>query len=506
MGMDLRKLQNGSDIRGVAVEGIEGEKVNLTSDTVYQLSKAFALWLKQRAPKGLTIAVGHDSRISSPKLKDAACQALSRMGCQVFDCGLTSTPSMFMSTVFPQFQCDGAIMITASHLPFNRNGMKFFTRRGGLDKTDISAIITFAAGDIEEKGEGRIQVADLVGVYADFLVHTIRKGANIKDNYDRPLEGLKILVDAGNGAGGFFVDKVLGPLGADTTGSQFLEPDGMFPNHIPNPENEEAMASICGAVRKNGADFGIIFDTDVDRSSAVDRFGNEINRNAIIALITAIIAEEHGGTTIVTDSVTSDELAEFIEKDCGCVHHRFKRGYRNVINEALRLNDTGVDCQLAIETSGHAALKENYFLDDGAYLTAKILIKAAKMAKEGKRIETLIAGLKHPLESKELRIKIKGDDFAVYGKMVLETIKAYADSHADWMVAPVNHEGIRINFAKEDGNGWMLTRMSLHDPIIPINVESNSPGGCKKIIRKLLGVIGTGFDRLDLKPLTDFVG
>ena len=185
-------------------------------------------------------------------------------------------------------------------------------------------------------------------------------------------------------------------------------------------------------------------------------------------------------------------------------HHRFKRGYRNVINEAIRLNDTGVDCQLAIETSGHAALKENYFLDDGAFLTAKILIKAAQMAQEGKSIDSLISDLRHPLESEEIRIKILAEDFSVYGKMVLETVKAYADSHADWQVAPVNYEGIRVNFGKEDGNGWMLVRMSLHDPLIPINIESNSPGGCKAMARKLLEVIGTGFTQLDLTPLSDF--
>ena len=83
---------------------------------------------------------------------------------------------------------------------------------------------------------------------------------------DKPLEGLRIAVDAGNGAGGFYALDVLKPLGADITGSQFLEPDGNFPNHQPNPENKEAMESICRAVIENKADLGLIFDTDVSRS------------------------------------------------------------------------------------------------------------------------------------------------------------------------------------------------------------------------------------------------
>jgi phosphomannomutase len=102
----------------------------------------------------------------------------------------------------------------------------------------------------------------------------------------------------------------------------------------------------------------------------------------LIALISAIILEEHSNSIIVTDSITSNGLKEFIEEKLGGVHHRFKRGYKNVINEAIRLNKEGKESYLAIETSGHAALKENYFLDDGAYLIAKILIKMAKLKLE----------------------------------------------------------------------------------------------------------------------------
>ena len=95
--------------------------------------------------------------------------------------------------------------------------------------------------------------------YAARLRRTIQEGVQAPD-YDHPLAGLHIVVDAGNGAGGFYAWDVLEPLGADISGSQFLEPDGMFPNHIPNPENETAMASICQAVKASGADLGVIFD------------------------------------------------------------------------------------------------------------------------------------------------------------------------------------------------------------------------------------------------------
>jgi phosphomannomutase len=177
-------------------------------------------------------------------------------------------------------------------------------------------------------------------------------------------EGLKIIVDAGNGSGGFFAGKVLAPLGADFSGSQFLEPDGNFPNHVPNPEDSTAMTFICNAVKREKADLGIIFDTDVDRFAIVDASGQPINRNELIALISAVILEEHPGSVIVTDSITSAGLKWFIEEESGGIHHRFKRGYKNVINESIRLNKEGKESWLAIETSGHAALKENHFPDD----------------------------------------------------------------------------------------------------------------------------------------------
>ena len=102
-----------------------------------------------------------------------------------------------------------------------------------------------------ETDNGTLVPVDYMSKYADNLREMIRKGVNAED-YAHPLAGFKIVVDAGNGAGGFYANDVLKPLGADITGSQFLEPDGRFPNHIPNPENEEAMASVCAATVKAG--------------------------------------------------------------------------------------------------------------------------------------------------------------------------------------------------------------------------------------------------------------
>ena len=498
--MDYSGLQNGSDIRGVAMEGIAGQNVNLTEQACRDIGRGFALWLRERLGKdALRVAIGRDSRLSGPVLSGWLGEALAAEGVAVTDFGMASTPAMFMSTVTEGFRFDASVMITASHLPFNRNGFKFFTQNGGLEKQDIKAILTLAASD-EHTGlpAASVTCGNFMPVYADILCRKVREATGL----ERPLEGLRIVMDAGNGAGGFYAAEVLEPLGADTTGSRFLEPDGSFPHHIPNPENEAAMAAITEAVKENHADLGIIFDTDVDRAGAVLSDGSELNRNRLIAMTAAILLKEHPGTTIVTDSITSTGLASFIAAHGG-VHHRFKRGYRNVINESIRLNAEGHDSQLAMETSGHGALKENYFLDDGAYLVTRLLIELAKGRREGYTLQSLIADLKEPAESREFRMNLLLPDFKAYGNDVIEKLHTFVDAQPGWTLAPNNYEGVRVNMDEKHGNGWFLLRMSLHDPLMPLNIESDSEGGVKVIARELYPFLAQ-FDKLDSSALTEF--
>ena len=483
------KLQNGSDVRGVALEGVEGEAVNLTPEVIRPIGFAFAQWLSEKKGKPvseLKVAVGHDSRLSAKKVKTAVFQGLEKAGCaEIGDSGLSSTPAMFMATVFENHGYDGSIMLTASHLPFNRNGLKFFTREGGLEKADIKQILTGATeiGLFDECELFGVREINLMDDYAASLVETIRKGAG---QGDTPMDGLRIVVDAGNGAGGYFVDKVLVPLGADTAGSQFLDPDGSFPNHIPNPEEPEAMDAIISAVQDNKADLGIIFDTDVDRAGAVDKNGAPINRNRFIALMASIVLDEHPGSVIVTDSVTSTGLKYWIEEKLGGVHHRFQRGYKNVINESIRLNGEGKESWLAMETSGHGALKENYFLDDGAYQIAKILIKAAQLhAADQGGVDGLVDGLPEPVEAKEYRAKITVEEFGAYGDDVLSAFGQFVADEPGWSATPDNYDGVRVTVDAEYGNGWALLRKSLHDPVLPFNIESEEAGGVEKIAARM---------------------
>ncbi len=551
-------LQNGSDIRGVAIISEDfdlnsdlvqsqnllaryGEEAllslsksenskakTLTTEVISDIAHGFYKWLSNKTrAKTFKIAIGHDSRLSAPKIKETLIDAfLIRENVIIFDAGLASTPAMFMATKFMEYDCDAAIMITASHLPYDRNGFKFFTKEGGLNKKDISEILNYAeengnpdvsrinslnSGEeelscaLEEKNSDKRKKIDLIDTYSEYLCDKIKEEVSCNKNYDIPLANLHIVVDAGNGAGGFFANKILRPLGANVRGSQFLEPDGLFPNHIPNPEDDDAMASICKAVIDNNADLGIIFDTDVDRISAVDRMGNPINRNSIIALAASLVVGENPKTTIVTDSITSVHLTDYLEEHLGVAHLRYMRGYKNVINKAIDLNEQGIDSQLAIETSGHAAFKENFFLDDGAYLAIKIVIKAAKLAQENTRIDSILEPLNHPIEKEEIRFQITEDDFISCGDKALLHLENWTNKNQEEyniLLTNPNYEGVRVEFRSADINGWALLRKSLHDPIMVLNIECNELNGLVKMKKMLLdcfsetiGINFTNFER-----------
>lgn len=504
--MDFSKFKSGSDIRGYAL-GDESNPLYMSDEMVMRVSAAFLLWLKKKTGKEkLYVSVGHDSRLSAERIKNAVIKTLVSNGASVADCSLSSTPAMFMTTV--EMGCDAAVQITASHHPKDRNGLKFFTREGGLDGADIADILAAASETKNPVGNesGECVPCSFMKRYSEMLREMIIAGVDDKADKQHPLKGMKIVVDAGNGVGGFYAQDVLKPLGADISGSLYLDPDGNFPNHAPNPENAEAMDCISKATIAANADFGIIFDTDVDRAACVGRGGLEINRNRLVALASKIALNACPGGTIVTDSVTSDGLAEFIAENGG-THLRFKRGYRNVINKQIELEKSGIKCPLAMETSGHAAFAENYYLDDGAYLITKLIIEAAALAKSGKSLDNLIETLREPVEEKELRFKILCDDFRPEGEKVISLFENTAKEKCGWNAAADNHEGIRIKTDNSCGNGWFLIRLSVHDPIIVLNSESDEKGGIMKMCKDIFGIISAAenLDKLDISALTDYI-
>ena len=277
------KLQSGSDISGVSLTGVPGESLSLREDEARNIAVGFIIWLSDKlgkSPEKMTLAIGRDPRTSGPRLLDGLMDGFGAYGCKVFDFGYASSPAMFMATVFEEPACDGTVMITAGHQPYNRNGFKFFTRDGSLRSEDVATILEYAAdrqaqvGKIGEPPREGQQVhrlgklvfeaerSDIMTAYCAFLRNMIAESAG---ESERPLEGMKIVVDAGNGGGGFYAARVLKPLGADISASQFLEPDGMFENHAPDADDKEAVNAVSLQTIGGGADLGLLFNADASR-------------------------------------------------------------------------------------------------------------------------------------------------------------------------------------------------------------------------------------------------
>ena len=142
-------------------------------------------------------------------------------------------------------------------------------------------------------------------------------------------------------------------------------------------------------------------------------------------------------------------------------------------------------------------------LDDGAYLVTKLLIELARGKAEGYTLESLIADLEEPAESREFRMNILLEDFKPYGQQVIDELTAYAANQPGWELAPSNYEGVRVNLDEAHGSGWFLLRLSLHDPLLPLNIESNAVGGVKQIAAELAGFLA-GYDKLDAAALIAF--
>ena len=415
-------------------------------------------------------------------------------------------------------------MVTASHLPADRNGFKFFTPDGGFTNAQIQRLVTLASEHAQlwydlgilppTSGQGGVFCSEWVNFMPHYelnlknaildQVHPDEKGGKQEHRaLKQTLQGLKIVLNAGNGSGGFF-KKVLEDLGADVSGSIHCTPDASFPNGIPNPEVKRMIDETTKACEVANADIGIMLDTDADRCGfvaprSVHKDGTcsdyePLNRNRLIALLGVLFSTTSPGCAIVTDSVTSNGLSTFLTQELGLVHVRFIKGYANVINKAKYLTKQNiVNAEVAIETSGHCAMKETSYSDDGVYTAVKVIGMLAKARKQGEKtsILSLIDNLKELDEVTELRMPVKEGSLeatqAMFDFAALEiedscSQKKHGQNHptSGWKIDRDNLEGIRISTG--DDGGFLMLRKSLHDPLLSLQVEASSKDEAKRVI------------------------
>ena len=452
----------------------------VTTDLAERLGYAFALWLADRrgvSSDKLILSAGRDPRPGGEAIQQALMRGMTAADCDVYDAGVATTAAMYLTIAAGESHVDGAAMVTAGALPGGWNGFKLMTRDGGLRPEEQRESLTRASKT--PVPQRLVYHLDAAAAQRERLTSMIKR--RLDDDVQCPLVGLFLVVSTG-GAGAFLAD-TLEELGADVV--RLDAPGG----------------DLSRAVTENEADLGLVLDADGTRVCVVDQDGRKLTGNRLIALMAAILLEEHPGATFVTDSVTSSGVARFIT-EWGGVHYRYKRGHRNVIQEAKRLNGENIDCPLAIETSGHAALRENFFLDDGVYLAAVVLCKALALKRNGETLSSLIAELAEPVESQEIRMRILADDYRAAAQAAIETVLSHTLDDPEWRLASDNREGVRINFDLDGGmdNAWLLLRLSVNDKVMPLNVESDVPGGARRILKELYELLKDD-DELDLEPL-----
>jgi len=531
----IGQLISGSDIRGrfvdhpqvgsmsaIAQEIRKSTLPALTPFAAHCLGYAYATFLTDTIPHKdeITICIGKDPRHHGLILADAFARGAEGVdNVRVAYTGLATTPSMF--EFCRSSLCDGAVMVTASHLPEDRNGMKFFTCNGGLDKTNLAQVVSLAQRYSTAlydtsfipptSGPNAVYCSkwvDWMPVYARSLKRAMmnevygRQQNNDAKICRQTLKGLTIVLNAGNGSGVFF-KQVLEDLGADVSRSIHTLPDSSFPGGIPNPESDSMIEETIKACQACNADLGIMLDTDADRCGLVaprtmsfDGSSTQfeaVNRNRLIALMGVIYSKQSPGCSVVTCSVTSEGLSDFLENELGLRHVRYLKGYANVIKKARSLTESGeANAEVAIETSGHCALKENNYLDDGTYTAIKTLGLLARERVTNPKVSLLdlIRNLKEMGEVTELRMNLRDGTVETTHKMfdyLAFELEAACQLDSDWAVDTDNMEGIRIRI--DDIGGFFMLRKSLHDPVLSLQVEAaNRDAVIHKVIEPFLSI------------------
>ena len=548
----ITQLQSGSDIRGKYLNHPRDGSITSVSQVIQQyaqdqsqkstplltplaahcLGYAFATLLQETTPlPQLIIAVGTDPRPHGPRLSDAFCRgALSVTNVTVVYTGIATTPAMFHFC--RSNRCHGAVMTTASHLPVDRNGFKFFTKQnGGFTKHNVTQLLTLATQHAQHLYNQDIipptqsndhtvlcsEVVDWMPHYAATLTNAIHRETHNTET--QPLAKLKIVLNTGNGSGGFF-HKVLQDLGADMSASIHIIPDGAFPAYIPNPESNIMVQETTRICESSQADIGIMLDTDADRCGfvvprTISKDGHTksnyepLHRNRLIALLGVIFSQTSSGCTVVTDSVTSEGLASFLQDNLGLNHVRYLKGYANVIGKARELTENGIaNAELAIETSGHCAMKENGYLDDGTYTAVKVISVLAQKEPTLSLLD-LIAAMKEMPQTHELRMDVMDGSLQTTSDvfhMVSSAVEQMTTSGSDsWVLDRENLEGVRVRIGN---GGFFMLRKSLHDPLISLQLEATSRDEiCTIVIQPMLALFRNfpGIDQvLNLSVLETF--
>ena len=402
-----------------------------------------------------TVVIGHDMRDVAIPISEAFVDGLRAVGQDVIDIGLCSTPMNY--SAIGHFDAEGGVMVTASHNPSEYIGFKL--------SRDQAKPIAYETGinKIEEDVEtGTLPTTDGIGSYREesyldlYCEHILSFAEEIRD--------LNIVIDTGNGMGGLTVPEIYGELPVTVT-PLFFELDGSFPNHTPNPIENENMRDLQEAVRNGNYDLGMAFDGDADRVAFVDENGSIIPSDLITALLSGPILEKFPGETIVYDLRSSQVVPEIVKEHGGKpVRHRVGHAY---MKAKLREENAPFGGEL----SGHYYFRENYFTDCGMIASLYLL---NFLSRKQKPFSELIEPLKTYSPSGEINFKVEDKQAAMEA-----LAEAFSDGDVDWL------DGVSVQYE----NWWFNVRPSNTEPYLRLNLEAKTEEKMEKKKRAVTEVI-----------------
>ncbi len=431
------------DIRGIVSEDLHEGVVEL-------IGKAYGSYMIDKGAK--TVTVGRDVRTTSLALKNALVKGMVSTGLEVIDIGEVATPILYYSIVF--FKTDGGIMVTGSHNPREYNGFKMCLGLAPIYGEEIQKLKHVIAEKKFRTGSGRVVAKTVVSQYLEMLKSKI--------HLDRHF---KIVIDAGNGTAGHIAPKIFRKLGCEVI-ELYCEPDGTFPNHLPDPTKLEYIVDLQKLVLEHKADIGLGFDGDSDRVGAIDEKGRVVWADKLIALFAREINRKTPGSKILFDVKCSQALIEDIQAHGG-VPVMWKTGHSILKAKMKELHNP-----LAGEMSGHIFFADDFYgYDDAIYVACRLV---QMLSRSIHTLSELSDSIPKFYSTPEIRVDTTEDEKF----KIVEKVREYFRSKHDI----IDVDGVRVLY----GDGWGLVRASNTQPVLVVRFEAKSEARLHQIMDEII--------------------
>ncbi len=433
--MNYSLLSRSYDLRGIY-------GVDIDDDFFFRLGYAFAKVTQKKR-----IALGYDARLSSPALKTAFTRWAHLAGATIIDIGMCSSDMLSFATCHYD-DIEAWVMITASHNPREYNGMKSMNHAGepyNLKKYGPAMVEIMINCELWIMNDAWEQIEQR-NVLADWVTQ-ILKFTSPEQYFSK----YTVVADGGNGVAGVFMS-TLAERARFTLIPLFLDPDGKFPNHHPNPMLAKNREDARQAVLEKHADTALIFDGDADRVILLDETGEQINSAIISAIIAESILSKHPDAAFIGNAVTSHNFRDFITEQWA--RYVREKVWHVYIRETMMADPTIL---FAGEHSAHYFFRENYFMDSGI-VAAMVFLDL--VARSGQKVSEFIRPYKRYITLEETNFEVADPKWAI---ATLGSL--YKDAHPDFF------DGITVEYS--DGSWWNF-RPSSNEPLLRFNMEAKT--------------------------------